>query len=391
MSALPDPIETSDLLAWRRELPLAEATIHLVNHSLGPMPRGVEAELAAFAGAWRDRGVRAWSEGWWELPLATGDLLAPLVGAPAGTLAMHANVSVALAVLLSALDFPAGRSRIVTLALDFPTTHYVLYGEARRGAEIVQIPAADPIHADEARLLESIDARTRVAVVSHVLFRSSYRIDAAALAARCREVGAILVLDTYQSAGILPVELERWGVDAAVGGSVKWLCGGPGAGYLYVRPDRAAELVPAASGWQADEEPFAFRPGPLRPAAGARRFLTGTPAVPSLLACRPGYRMIRAVGIERIRARSVALTELLIREADRHGLAIATPRDPSRRGGTVTVAHADAERIGAALLAEGILCDVRRGAGIRLGPHFFNSEEECARAIERLAVHARGG
>ena len=381
-----DPAADAELLAWRDELPIVGHTVHLVNHSLGPMPRAVEAELAGFAAEWRERGVRAWSEGWWESAVTTGDLLAPILGVAPGTVAMHPNVSVALTVLLSAFDYPPSRRRIVTTELDFHTVHYVLHGEARRGAEIVAVPAsADGLGLDLDRLLATIDRATRLVVISHVLYRSAFRIDAAAVARRCREVGATLVLDVYQSAGVVPLDLAGWGVDAAVGGSVKWLCGGPGAGYLYVRPELADELEPTAIGWQADVEPFGFRAGPIRLAGGAWRFLTGTPAVACLYACRPGYRMIGAVGVETIRARSVALTETLVRVADEHGLAVRTPRDPDRRGGTVTIDPPDAARIAVRLVEEGILCDHRPGSGIRFGPHFFNTVEECARVVERVA------
>jgi kynureninase len=387
-----DPAEDARLLAWRDELPIVGRTVHLVNHSLGPMPRAVEAELAEFAAQWRERGVRAWSEGWWESAVTTGDLLAPILGVAPGSVAMHPNVSVALTVLLSAFDYPRSRRRIVTTELDFHTVHYVLHGEARRGAEIVAVPAAeDGLSVDSDRLLETIDRATRLVVISHVLYRSSFLLDAEAVARRCREVGAILVLDVYQSTGVVPLDLARWGVDAAVGGSVKWLCGGPGAGFLYVRPGLAAELEPAAIGWQADVEPFGFRAGPVRLADGAWRFLTGTPAVACLFACRPGYRMIREVGTDSVRRRSIALTETLIRAADEHGLEVRTPRDPERRGGTVTIEVPDATRVTEGLLADGILCDHRPGSGIRFGPHFFNTAEECTRAVGRAAELMRGG
>jgi kynureninase len=250
-----------DLARWRAELPLVERTTHLVNHSLGPMPRAAEDELARFAREWRERGIRAWAEGWWETTITTGDLLAPILGVAPGTVAMHPNVSVAMAVLLSALDYPAGRRRIVHLEAEFPTDRYVLEGERRKGAELVAVPSEDGVAVDLERLLGAIDERTRLVVVSHVLYRSSARLDAEAIARRCRGTGALLLLDVYQSAGILPLELGRWGVDAAVGGSVKWLCGGPGAGYLYVDPELAGRLEPATTGWQADVEPLSSAAG----------------------------------------------------------------------------------------------------------------------------------
>jgi kynureninase len=374
-----------DLFALREEFPILARTTYLISNSLGAMPRAVHAELAAFARAWEERGVRAWSEGWWEMSVATGDLLAPVLGVGPGQVSMHQNVTVAAAVFLSCLDYPPERNRIVYGALDFPTLLYVTEGERRKGAEIVVVPSDDGIGIATERLLAAIDERTRVVPISHVLFRSSFVQDAAAIARRCREVGALLLLDVYQSAGSVPLALADWGVDAAVGGSVKWLCGGPGAGYLWVRPDLGEQLAPALTGWQADEEPFAFRPGPVRPARGAWRFLTGTPNVPALYACRPGYRIVAGLGVERIRAHSLALTGRLIERARAAGFDVRTPRAPERRGGTVTVWHPDAERLSRELLARDILCDFRPGAGIRLAPHFYSTEEECDRAIETLA------
>ncbi|HVF58592.1 MAG TPA: aminotransferase class V-fold PLP-dependent enzyme [Thermoanaerobaculia bacterium] len=377
----------ADLLALREEFPILARTTYLISNSLGAMPRGVHAELAAYARAWEERGVRAWHEGWWEMSVETGDLLAPLLGVGPGEVSMHQNVTVAAGVFLSCLDYPPERNRVVTTDLDFPTLLYLVDGERRKGADVVTVPAGeDGLGVATDRLLAAIDERTRLVAVSHVLFRSAWVQDAAAIARRCRETGALLLLDVYQSTGSLPLELAAWGVDAAVGGSVKWLCGGPGAGYLWVRPDLAGLLAPALTGWQADEEPFAFRPGPIRPAAGAWRFLTGTPNVPALYACRPGYRIVAAVGARRIRERSLALTGRLVDAALAAGFEVRSPRDPERRGGTVTVWHPDGERLCRELLAREVVCDFRPGAGVRLAPHFYTSEDECDRAIELLAA-----
>lgn len=373
-----------ELLAWRRELPILERTTYLVSHSVGAMPRGVHEELAAFARAWEERGVRAWGEGWWEMSVTTGDLLAPILGVRPGSVAMHLNATLAAAVFLSCLDYDGPRRRIVTSELEFPSLLYLLEGERRRGAEVVRVPAAaGGLGLDLDRLLETIDETTRAVVLSHVLFKTAWLLDAAAVARRCREVGALLLLDVYQSAGVVPLELEAWGVDAAVGGSVKWLCGGPGAGYLWVRPDLARELWPALTGWQAAADPFGFDASELHPAAGAWRFLTGTPNVPALHSCRPGFRMVAEAGPERIRERSLALTQRLIDGA--RELELASPTEPDRRGGTVVVRHPEAEAWSRKLLARNILCDHRPGAGIRLAPHFYSTEEECDRALEALA------
>ncbi len=378
------PEPHTDLLAWREELPILASTTYLINNSLGAMPRSVGDEVAEFARSWRERGVRVWSEGWWELPVAVGDLLAPLLGVGASEVAMQPNVAVALAVLLSAIDYPTGRNRLVTSELEFPNVRYVLEGERRKGAEIVVVPAADGTLPAE-RLAEAIDEQTRLVVSSHVLYANSYRIDPAAVAARCRATGALFLLDVYQSVGAMPLELATWGVDAAVGGSVKFLCGGPGAGFLWVRPELAETLEPAVTGWQADAEPFSFHSGPIHYAKGAWRFLTGTPAVPALHSCRPGYRMIAAVGTERIRERSLFLTQTLIDAADAHGLDVRTPRDPERRGAAVTIHHPDGARLQKELEARGVICDHRPGAGLRFGPHFYNSAAECEHAVALLA------
>lgn len=380
-----------ELLAWREELPILASTTYLINGSLGAMPRSVADEMALYARTWGERGVRAWSEGWWELPVTVGDLVAPLLGVGPGEVAMQPNVSVALGVLLSALDWPAERNRIVVGERDFPTLHYGLHGERRRGAEIVTIPGEDALGGAPSpeTWLAAIDERTRLVALSHVLFRTGAIQDPRPLVARCREVGALLLLDVYQSAGAIPVALAGWGVDLAVGGGVKFLCAGPGASYLWTRPELAPTLRPAVTGWQADEEPFAFRSGPIRPAAGAWRFLTGTPNVPGLHAARPGLRMVNEVGVARIRERSLFLTDVLIAEADAAGIEVRTPREHARRGAAVTLAPPDAERVNRELGERQILCDYRPGAGIRVSPHFYNTADECRHAVRTLAALAR--
>ena len=279
--AVPGDAPGAELLEWRREFPILEHTTYLISNSLGAMPRGVRAELNRFADAWDARGVRAWAEGWWEMAVGTGDLLSPILGVAAGEVSMHQNVTLAAAGFLSALDYPSHRPRIVTTDLHFPSLLYLLEGERDRGAEIVRVPSPDGMTVDGDRLLAAIDERTRLVSISHVLFKSAFVQDAAAVAARCREVGALLLLDTYQSAGTVPLALADWGVDAATGGSVKWLCGGPGAAYLWVRPDLAER--PTAS-----RSPFAPAPSTAPPAPGG--------SSPAPRRCRPCTPAGRATG-----------------------------------------------------------------------------------------------
>ena len=232
----------ADLLRYRQEFPILEQTTYLINNSLGAMPRGVHDEVSRFATTWETRGVRAWSEGWWEMAVETGDLLAPILGVGKGEVSMHQNVSVAAHLFFSCFDYPPERNKIVYTELNFPSVMYLAENERRRGAEVVVVPSDDGIGVPTERLLAAIDERTRLVPVSHVLFRSAFIQDAQAIARRCREVGAVLLLDFYQSAGTIPLRLEEWGVHAATGDPVKWLCGGPGAGYLRVHPEFCATL-----------------------------------------------------------------------------------------------------------------------------------------------------
>ncbi|MEO8502654.1 MAG: aminotransferase class V-fold PLP-dependent enzyme [Acidobacteriota bacterium] len=374
----------SDLLRYRPEFPILDRTTYLINNSLGAMPRAVHQEVELFAHTWETRGVRAWHEGWWEMSVETGDLLTPILGVGKGEISMHQNVSIAAAMFFSCFDYPKERNKIVYTALNFPSVMYVAEGERRRGAEVVEVPSDDGIGVPTERLLSAIDEHTRLVPVSHVLFRSAFVQDAQAIARRCREVGAILLLDVYQAAGTIPLQLKEWGVHAASGGSVKWLCGGPGAGFLWVDPELALELRPTVTGWQSDTEPFHFRPGPIRYADNAWRFLTGTPNIPALHSCRPGYRIVAEVGVERIRERSLALTDHLMKSAIAEGFAVRTPVDHRQRGGTISIWHPRAEELCQGLLAREILCDYRPNGGVRLSPHFYNSQAECDLAVAAL-------
>jgi kynureninase len=364
------------LLAYRDEFPILSETTYLVSHSLGPMPRGARRRLEEFADSWSTRGVRAWSEGWWETPLTVGDSVARLIGAPAGSTVMHQNVTVAEAVILSCFAFDGRRRKIAYTESDFPSVRYVHQAQKERGAELA--PARD-VDA----LVASIDEHTLLVPVSHVLFKTGEIQDVEAVIARAHEVGALVILDAYQSVGTVPLDVQGLGVDFAVGGSVKWLCGGPGAGWLYVRPDLAPRLRPSFVGWQAHARPFAFEPE-LEYAPGAARFLTGTPNVPALYAATAGYDIVAEVGVERIRERSMRETALLVDLLDAAGFELTGPRDPARRGGTVTVRVPSVERVHAELERRGVLCDFRPDVGLRLGPHFFTTDDEIRFTVDQI-------
>jgi kynureninase len=363
------------LLDYRAEFPILERTTYLINHSLGAMPRGVEERLAEYARMWRERGVRAWGEGWWELPITVGDQIGRIVGAPPGSTVMHQNVAVAEAVVLSCFRPTPERNRIVYERGNFPSVRY-LY-QSRPDLEVV-------VCEDDEGILAAIDERTLLVPISHVLFKSGEIQDVEPIVRRAHEVGAHVVLDAYQSAGVVPLDVTALRVDFAVGGSVKWLLGGPGNGWLYVRPDLADVLEPTVTGWQAHEQPFAFEEE-LRYASGAARFLTGTPNVPAHYAGTAGYDLVEEVGVERIRANSLRQTDRLIELADEAGFEVRSPRDPARRGGTVTVEVPEFAAVHRELGERGVICDFRPDAGIRLGPHFFTSDDELERAIGEIA------
>ncbi len=372
------------LLAWRPEFPILDTCTYLVSHSLGAMPRRARQSLIAFADAWDGRGVQAWHEGWWEAGRETGNLLAPILGARRDSVVMHQNASIGQALVASCFSYDGPRRRIVLQDLDFPTNHYVLGGFRRYGADIVVVPSDDPVRAPMERLVDAIDDRTAFVVLSLVLFRSAHLQDPAPAIEKAHRVGAHVVLDVYQAAGAIPLNLEALGVDFAVGGSVKWLCGGPGAGYLYVRPDLIAQFTPAIAGWAAHAAPFQFEVGPLRPAHGIDRFQTGTPNVPALYSARAGYEIVGEVGVPAIRARSLELTRRLIDAALARGWRVNTPLDDRERGGSVVLDVPNGQAVTAELLRRRVIVDHRPDAGIRIAPHFYNTADEVDRAVAEI-------
>jgi kynureninase len=364
------------LLDYRERFPILAETTYLINHSLGAMPAAAERRVVEYARRWNERGVRAWEEGWWELPLTVGDQIARLIGAPPGSVSMHQNVTIAEAVVASCFTFDGPRRRVVYEEGNFPSVRYLYQAQERRGADIL-------VAADDEGVVEAIDERTLLVPVTHVLFKTGEIQDVEAIVAAAHEHGALVVLDAYQSVGTVPLDVTALEVDFAVGGSVKWLCGGPGAGWLYVRPDLAATLEPTLTGWQAHARPFAFEPEQDY-AEGAWRFLTGTPNVPALYAATAGYDVIEEAGVGPIRERSVELTTLLIELLDEAGFPVGSPRDPARRGGTVCVKPPDSKRVNRRLAERGVICDWRPDVGLRLGPHFYNSENELRFAVGQI-------
>jgi Kynureninase len=372
------------LLAWRKEFPILASTTYMVSHSLGAMPRRASDALAQFTGAWATRGIRAWEEGWWNMPVTVGDLIASIIGAGPGEVVMHQNVSICQWIVASCFDWRGACNKLVTDGLNFPSNDYIYHGLERQGAVVCPVPSPDGMTMPLETLLAAIDERTQLVSVSHVAFRSSYVQDLAAITRRAHQVGAMVVADVYQSAGALPIDVRELNLDFATGGSVKWLCGGPGAGYLYVRRDLWSKLEPAATGWQAHRQPFAFEAGPIDFAPDAMRFLNGTPNVPALYAARSGYEIINEIGVEPIRAKSLRQTQLLMDLADEAGFPVRTCRQPHLRGGVVILDVPDGKEVTKELLRREILVDYRPGAGIRIAPHFYSTDEEVIHTVAQI-------
>jgi len=382
-------VKTSEdtLLRFRPEFPILEKTTYLISNSLGAMPRAASQALAEYAETWARRGVRAWSDSWWEMSVTVGDGIAPLIGAPAGSVSMLPNVTIASAVLLTALEYAAKRNRIIMLDGEFPSIRYVYESLATRlGAEIVVVPspAGDGLAADEEQITAAIDEKTLLVAISHVLFKSAFVLDVRPIAEKCSKVGALLALDAYQSVGTLAVSVDDLGVDVLLGGVLKWLCGGPGGAFLYVRPDLRSRLRPALTGWFAHPAPFDFEPPPMRYREDAFRFLLGTPAIPALYAAREGPRILAQAGIEAIREKSLRQTRRLLDLAEQRGFRCATPREPARRGGTAAVDFENAREVARELNERDVVVDYRPGVGIRLAPHFYTEDSELDSAFEAI-------
>jgi kynureninase len=375
---------TDELLKWRDEFPILGNTVYLISHSLGAMPRETFSQLTDYAETWATRGVRAWAEGWWEMPVTTGDEVARIIGADPDTVVMHQNVSVCQSLILSCFEPTPKRNKIVYSELNFPSVMYVYEAHARNDKlRIETVKSDDGITIPLERFLEAIDEETLLVPFSHVLFKSGFLQNAKAITERAHQVGAMVVLDTYQSAGTVPFSVKELNVDFATGGSVKWLCGGPGAGYLYVRPDLQLTLEPKTTGWMAHESPFAFD-NELHYAQNIRRFLHGSPAIPALYAAQSGYRIINEIGVDRIREKSVRQTTLMMELAEEAGFKVTSPRAAADRGGTITVWHEEAAAITRELLRREFIVDFRPGAGVRISPHFYTSDEEIESVIREM-------
>ncbi len=376
--------DEAPLLAARAEFPTLEKGVHLISHSLGAMPGRARQYAGQFIDEWENDSIDSWGLHWLPAVRSLGDLVAGVLGVKSATVAMLPNVSIVQAILASCFTFEGKRNKVVYDDLNFSTVHYVWQGQRRRGADVVVVPSDDGVHPPTEKLLDAIDERTLLVPISHVLFRSSGLYDARRVIERAHAVGAMVVLDCYQSAGTVPLALEEWGCDIACGGSVKWACGGPGAAYLYARPDVLPRLEPMATGWFAHAEPFAFDMGPMRYAPDVWRMIGGTMPIPAIYTARAGWETIARLGVDNIRRKSLRQTRLLRDLVESRGLRVNTPRDDDARGGTICFDFEGAQAVSAELVRHKFFHDYRPRAGLRVSPHFFTTDDELRAFVDAL-------
>ena len=375
------------MIRHREEFPTLASGIHLLSHSLGPVPRAVRASMTEYYEAWEHHtGEDAWATSWWTLSRRVGDRIARILGGEPGSVQIEPNASLALATVASCFDFKSGRrNKVVTTALDFPSMEYFWEAQRQVGAKVEVVPSADCISVPLEQLIEAIDSDTCLVALSHTSYRSSWRVDARAIVERAHAKGALVLLDVYQSAGVVQLNATDWNVDFLIGGTIKWLCGGPSCGYLYVRPDLQRDLRPRLTGWVAHDSPFEFAHAPMRYAKSVRRFAQGTPSIPALYSAIPGLEIIEAVGVPEIAAESQRRTQSMIEFAHERGWTINTPLENSQRGGSVMIGVDNAQVMAERLGERRVFVDWRPGAGLRVSPHFFNTDEEIEEALNILA------
>ncbi|MDQ2818752.1 MAG: aminotransferase class V-fold PLP-dependent enzyme [Candidatus Eremiobacteraeota bacterium] len=377
-------VQSATLLDRRGEFPILSTCTYLISNSLGAMPAKTRARLSEYADDWQTLGVVAW-ERWIPLVERTAASIGKLLNAPVGSVMLQQNVSIAQAILISCLDFSGPRNKVVYSELEFPTVHYAWTAQRRRGARVELVRSADGITVDTQAMCEAIDEQTLVVPISHVLYKSSYLQDVAAIVEKAHRVGALVFLDVYQSVGVVPVDVVCLDVDAAVGGCLKWLCGGPGAAFMYVRPELSKRLPPPTLvGWFSHKRPFDFDMTGMELADDAWRYAGGTPNPAALYAATSGLEIIAEVGVTAIHRRNQELTQWLIDRALAEGLTINSPLEAQRRGGHVTVDVPDSKLVTQELIRRRFIVDQRPGAGIRIAPHFYNTTDELGAAVYEI-------
>ena len=370
------------LASYRAEFPIFERVTYLNTCSLGALSLRSRRRVEAFLDEWQTRGAPAWYDIWWEALADLRTRCARLVGADSSEIALHASVSTATAVLASALDYTS-RTKIVTTSLDFPTVAYQWLAKARQGLEVEIVQSPDGVRVPLELIAEAVDDRTALVATSHVYFTTGWTQDLGAIAQIAHDRGALCFVDAYQSAGQIPLDVHESGVDFLCSGGLKWLLGGPGIVFLYVRGDLMSRVEPSVTGWFAHARQFEFDPHRIVWHDDARRFEQGTPALAAVHAQLGGLDVIEEIGVPRIAEVTRNLTEDLIVKARAAGLTPRVASDASERSAIVMIPREDPAAEVRRLADAGIVVDARPGH-VRISPFFYNVPDDHDKAIAVL-------
>ena len=368
--------------AWRGEFPGLEQSIYLNTCSLGQLSRRSMKAMQRFMELWQRYGASAWYELWWGELADARARFARLINAQPHEIAILPSVGVALSVIASSLDY-AERPEIVVTEMDFPTLPYQWMARGREGAQVRLLHSTDRIGVDLDAFAAAINTHTALVATTHVFFTSGWIQDIAAIAELAHNRGALCLVDGYQAAGQLPVDVKAAGVDIYLSGGLKWLLGGPGVVFMYVREELIDRLEPTTTGWFAAREMFKFNPVRFERADDARRFEPGTPAVAAVYAANAGMSIIEEIGPAAVRARTRELVADLAARLRAAGLAPRLPQDMDRHAGIVMLPAAQPAQTVAALKDRRIIVDHRPGA-VRLSPYFYNTEAENQAVVDAI-------
>lgn len=374
-------------LSRREDYPILATSVYMNSNSMGAMPRAAREALGEYLDTWEREGVEAW-ERWFRVIDETADGIARFFGGQPGHTALNQNVAFFQAAIASTIDFSgprdSSRNKVVTEALMFPNVIYVWERFGSLGARLCLVPSDDGMNVPTERILDAIDEQTAIVSISHAVYVSGALLDVTAICRRAHEVGAQVMVDVYQTLGVVPFDVNEWGADFVVGGSHKWMCGGPGTAFLYTRPEVLPTLRPRTTGWMAHAEPFAFEPAPIRYADGPWRLMGGTPSVPAYYVARAAQKNLRELGLDKIRAHNLALSRIVIERAQAAGLTVHSPLADHERTGFVAVDFPGSREVSRRLIEERYKHDWRPGCGLRIGPHFYNTEAEIHRFMDRV-------
>ncbi len=355
-----------------------DTSTYLVSHSMGAAPKAAKTALETYWDQWAESGPEAW-ERWLPQIGEIADGIGAIIGAPAGSVFLAPNVSSLQSALATCLTFDDRRNEVVYEALQFPSLTYIWTEWQRYGAQPRIVPSDDGRTIPTERIIAAISEKTVLAVLSHAYYVSGALCDVRAIQEHCRKTGTLLCVDAYQTTGVYPYDVTEWDLDIVTGGSHKWLCGGAGCGWIYVKPSIRDTFEPAATGWMAHARPFRFEPAPMTWAPNMYRWGTGTPTIPGYVVAKAGHDLIREVGVAKIREHNVRLTSKIADLALERDLQVNTPLDPQKRAGWIGIDFSDSERAYHALVEKRVFVDYRPGCGIRVSPHFYTSDEEIDR------------